>query len=126
MFHVIPHDVNEGLGNEGGGGGFGGFGGGGGPTLDPLVAINDPSKPLRSKLLAVPALRERYLGYVREIAERHLDWAVMGPKAQQYQALIAPVVKTDTRKLYSTDAFTSGVAELQRFVTELRAYLLRR
>ena len=124
VFHVIPHDVNEGLGN-GGGGGFGGFGGGG-PTLDPLVAINDPSKPLRSKLLAVPALRERYLGYVREIADKHLDWAVMGPKAQQYQALIGGVVKTDTRKLYSTDAFTSGVAELQRFVTDRRAYLLRR
>lgn len=124
VFHVIPHDVNEGLGNEGGGG-FGGFGGGG-PTLDPLVAINDPSKPLRSKLLAVPALRERYLAYVREIADRHLDWAVMGPKARQYQALIADVVKTDTRKLYSTDAFTSEVADLQRFVSERRAFLLRR
>ena len=123
VFHVIPHDVNEGLGNSGGGG-FGGFGGGG-PTLDPLVAINDPSKPLRSKLLAVPALRERYLGYVREIADRHLDWAVMGPKAQQYQALIAGIVKTDTRKLYSTEAFTSGVADLQRFVTDRRAYLRR-
>jgi hypothetical protein len=126
VFHVIPHDVNEGLGSGGGGGGFGGFGGGGGPTLDPLVAINDPSKPLRSKLLAVPALRERYLGYVREIADRHLDWAVMGPKAQQYQALIADYVKADTRKLYSTSAFTSGISEIQRFATDRRTFLLRR
>jgi hypothetical protein len=126
VFHVIPHDVNEGLGSGGGGGGFGGFGGGGGPTLDPLVAINDPSKPLRSKLLAVPALRERYLGYVRDIANRHLDWAVMGPKAQQYQALIADYVKADTRKLYPTSGFTSGVGDLQRFVTDRRAFLLRR
>ena len=45
-FHVIPHDVNEALGGDGGFGGFGG--GGGGPTLDPLVAVNDPGKPLRS------------------------------------------------------------------------------
>jgi len=123
VFHVIPHDVNEGLGNSGGGG-FGGFGGGG-PTLDPLVAINDPSKPLRSKLLAVPALRERYLGYVKDIADRHLDWAVMGPKVQQYQALIAEHVKADTRKLYPTEGFTSGVADLQQFVTARRAFLRR-
>jgi len=119
VFHVIPHDVNEGLGS--GGGGFGG----GGPTLDPLVAINDPSKPLRSKLLAVPALRERYLGYVKDIADRHLDWAVMGPKVQQYQALIAEHVKADTRKLYPTEGFTSGVADLQQFVTARRAFLRR-
>ena len=129
VFHVIPHDVNEGLGSGGGGGGgrggFGGFGGGGGPTLDPLVAINDPSKPLRSKLLAVPALRERYLGYVKDIADKHLDWAVMGPKVQQYQALIAEHVKADTKKLYSTDAFTSGVADLQRFVADRRTFLRR-
>ena len=73
----------------------------------------------------MPALRERYLGYVKDIADRHLDWAVMGPRVQQYQALIAEHVKADTRKLYPTDDFTSGVADLQRFVTERRAFLRR-
>ena len=67
-----------------------GFGpGGGGPTLDPLIGLNDPTKPLRSKLLAVPALRARYLAYVRDIAERWLDWKKLGPLARSYQALIA-------------------------------------
>src|SRR5207344_1215741 len=58
----------------------GGPGGPGGPgadaapkvdgvKLDPLVAANDPAKPMLSKLLAVPALRARYLGYVRDIAQ---------------------------------------------------------
>jgi hypothetical protein len=32
------------------------------------VAIADKSKPLLAKLLAVPALRQQYLGYVRDIA----------------------------------------------------------
>ena len=51
-FHVIPHDINEALMDEGR------FGfGGGGTSLDPLVGLNDTTKPLRSKLLAVPALR---------------------------------------------------------------------
>ena len=100
-FHVIPHDMNEGLTDEGGRG-FGRAAGipalvvrrmdllrlvalavlvdGGrrrardvrraSADLDPLVGLNDTTKPLRSKLLAVPALRQRYLSYVREIAEK--------------------------------------------------------
>ena len=54
--------------------------GGGGPDLDPLVGIDDATKPLRSKLLAVPALRERYLAYVRDIAQKWLDWNTLGPR----------------------------------------------
>jgi hypothetical protein len=37
------------------------------------------SKPLRSKLLAVPALRAKYLALVRDIADRWLDWNRIGP-----------------------------------------------
>jgi hypothetical protein len=158
-FHVLLHDVNEGLEDEGGPGrgrgpGFGppppgggpppdfggpgrgrGFGGGrGGPMgggfdLDPLVGLNDPSKPLRSKLLAVPALRDRYLAYVRDIAEKWLDWKTVGPMVQGYQALIAAEVKADTKKLYSTEAFetdlTTGEGSLKSFLEKRRAFLLK-
>ena len=137
----------------GGGGGRGrgrgnrGPGGGvkvNGVELDPLVAANDPDKPLLSKLLAVPALRTRYLGYVRDIAQRWLDWKKLGPIAQQYQALIAEEVKADTRKLDTTEAFFKGISEdlsteaanagaggghssisLKSFADQRRAYLLK-
>ena len=129
VFHIVPHDVNEGLGSGGGGGGGfgrrGGFGGEGGPDLDPLVSIDETWKPLRSKLLTVPALRTRYLGYMRDIAQRHLDWATMGPRARQLQALIAADVKIDTKKLYSTEQFASGLSGLQSFVERRRAFLLK-
>jgi hypothetical protein len=102
---------------------------GGGVDLDPLVGLDDASKPLRSKLLAVPALRERYLSYVREIAQKWLDWRTLEPRVQQYQALIADAVKADTRKLYSFEAFTSDVAgserSLKSFVDRRRAFLLK-
>ncbi len=163
-FHVIPHDMNEGLADEGGRGfgptpGFGdqgargqGASGPGGPPpdmmfgpgrgrggrgmfggasaeLDPLVGLDDTTKPLRSKLLAVPALRERYLSYVREIAQKHLDWKTLGPRVEGYQALIAEDVKADTRKLYSFEAFTAGLdgseKSLKAFVEKRRAFLLR-
>jgi hypothetical protein len=123
-FHIIPHDMNEGLGVGNGGGGRRGFGGGSGPSLDPLVAVDDPSKPLRSRLLAVPALRERYLSYVRDIAERWLDWKTLEPLVTKYQALIAADVKADNRKLFSTEAFTSDVAGLKSFADRRRTFLL--
>ena len=93
--------------------------------LDPLVGLTDSSKPLRSKLLAVPALRQRYLEYVRDIAEQWLDWQKLEPMAAQYQALIAADVKTDTRKLDSFEAFQGGIARLRSFVDQRRAFLLK-
>ena len=69
-----------------------------GATLDPLVGPDDPSKPLRSKLLAGPALRARYLGYVRDVANRWLDWKTLAPTVGSYHALIEQEVARDTRK----------------------------
>ncbi len=153
--HVLPHDMNEGLEEEGGGpgggpggppGGRGGFQlppgiqlppgfqfpttfGQAGAELDPLVGLDDMSKPLRSKLLAVPALRTKYLGYVREIADKWLDWRTLEPLIKQYQSVIAADVKADSRKLYTTAAFTSAVdrgdESLKSFVDRRRAFLLK-
>jgi hypothetical protein len=107
------------------GGRRGGFGGGSTVTLDLLVGLDDPSKPLRSKLLAVPALRARYLEYAREIATRWLDWNTLGPLVTSYQALIAADVETDTRKLASFQEFQAGVGALKRFADERRAFVLQ-
>ena len=121
------------------------FGGGRGPgggnvELDPLVVIDDASKPLLSKLLAVPALRANYLAYVREMANAWLDWNSLGPKVRLYAALIAEDVNVDTRKLDSYEAFERAVADesatsdaeageqgrsLRSFADQRRAYLLK-
>ncbi len=131
------------------------FGGRGGPNrrgpgpqlrvngveLDPLAMAADAEKPLISKLLAVPALRQRYLGYVRDIAEKWLDWNRLGPVAQQYHALIADEVKADTRKLDSFEDFEKSLTQdipgrgggpggggtigLKNFADQRRAHLLR-
>jgi hypothetical protein len=103
-----------GPGGGGFGGGFGGPGGGMGPRgggveLDPLVGIDDPTKPLRSKLLAVPALRAKYLEYVRTIAEKSLDWDKLGPLVERYRVMIEKEVEADTRKLESYEAFKRTV-----------------
>jgi hypothetical protein len=162
-FHLIPHDVNEtfaaggfmpgfGKGPKGGfekgpkkdgPGGKGPKGGpgfgprGGGHSLDPLIGMDDTSKPLRSRLLAVPSLRKRYLENVRSIAEQGLDWNKLRPVVAQYRALIEKEVEIDTRKLYSLAEFKNALADsapgkgapasrfsLRAFADQRRQYLL--
>ena len=111
-----------------------------GVELDPLVAAGDINKPLLSKLLAVPKFRERYLGYVKDIANKWLDWKTLGPIAERYAALIAADLKVDTRMLATLESFersVDGAAEptgaepgrgrsmsLKSFAEQRRAYLL--
>jgi spore coat protein CotH len=115
-FHAIPQDANETLREVEmmGGRGRGGFGGGGasggtsGVALDPLANAEDPEKALY-RLLQAPGLRAKYLGYVKDIAQKWLDWQTLGPLAAKYQAVIAEEIKLDNRKLDSTENFTRGV-----------------
>jgi len=146
VFHILPHDMNEAFRGPrpprgGGGGGFpgrpprGGRGGHGGPELDPLVGIDNPRMPLRSKLLAVPKYRTRYLQYVRTIAETTLTHKNLSPVIAQYRALMSDEVKIDTRKMSSHEAFLRTTAplgedgkaaegSLNEFITKRREYLL--
>lgn len=98
-FLATPHDANEGFRGRGGTG----------AQPDPLVGLTDTNKALRSRLLAVPALRDRYLAYVGDIAEKWLDWNRLGPIVERYQNLIADDVGKDTRKLDTIEAFRAGV-----------------
>ena len=83
---------------------MGGGGGGALTELDPLVGMDDLTKPLRSRLLQVPALRERYLMYVRTLGQE-MAWEKMGPFIARLHDTIAPRVAKDTRKAFSTEAF---------------------
>jgi hypothetical protein len=145
QFHVIPHDVNETF-KRAGGPGFERGARGSGVELDPLTGADDPAKPLLSRLLAVPRLREAYLRHVRTLAEEWLDWNRLGPTVQQLQSLIDAEVAADTRKLYPAAASQPAASRpavgevsagrrfgpggrgpelsLEDFVTQRRAYLL--
>lgn len=126
----------EGLGPDGRGPGGPRMGGGGGIELDPLVALNDNRKPLRSKVLAVPSLRTRYLEHVRTLAGEDLDWNKLGPVVAQFRQLIESEVQADTRKLESFEAFQRFTSPepapgargrelpLRSFADQRRAFLL--
>jgi spore coat protein CotH len=155
QFHIIPHDMNEAfhgpMGPSFGPPGAGppsdhGNAGqpeanserpprGMGMELDPLIGLDDPRKPLRSKLLAIPDYRQRYLQHVRALAAEELDWATLGPVVASFKSLIDDELRKDTRKLESYEAFlrvtanelTAGQGRetpLRFFADRRRAYLL--
>ena len=126
-------------GPSGPGGRSPGGGAGGNVELDPLVGLTDKSKPLRSRLLAVPSLKAKYLAHVKQIAEESLDWKTLGPVVDQYEKLIGMEIEADTKKLTSYAAFqqtVSGTASptgeqrgrphmgLKQFADQRRAFLL--
>lgn len=107
-----------------------------GVELDPLIGLTDTRKPLRSKILAVPAFRERYLKNIRTIAEKSLTWQALEPVISQYRQLIDKEVEADTRKLDSYDAFKKmtgtesitgerGQLSLKAFIEQRQKYLLQ-
>jgi hypothetical protein len=117
----------------------GNSGGNNGYRVDPLVGLYDTSKPLRSKLLAVPKYRAKYLSHVHEIADKWLDWKTLGPIVAERAKLIEKEVEADTRKLspfaefraatgLATEASDRGPGgsrhSLETFARERRAYLL--
>lgn len=109
-FHVIPHDANETIRPPEGGPGMRGMANmGNGMELDPFAGSQDSRRVLISRLLAVPSLRTKYLGYMRDIAEKWMTWDKLGPMAAKYQKLIEADVKADTRKLDSLEAFRNGL-----------------
>ena len=107
-------------------------GGSGGYELDPLVGLDQDRFPLRSKLLANDRLRERYLQYVKQIAEEHISWEHMGQRVEMARKLIEDEVQADTRKLMSLDDFenaTDGSSpaqprSLREFSEQRSQYLL--
>src|SRR5262249_58470480 len=107
----------------------------------PPTRVDAARQPLRSRLLAVPSLRKRYLEMVRTIAEKSFAWNKVKPVIDQYRALIEKEVEIDTRKLYSIADFRTSLADkvpagaagpggrgamlnLHNFFVQRRAYLL--
>jgi hypothetical protein len=81
-----------------------------GVELDPLVGLDDPSKPLRSKVLVVPSLRRKYLENIKTIADQSMAWEKIGPVIAQYRSLMDKEVELDTKKLGTYEAFVKATA----------------
>ena len=103
-----------------------------GYSLDPLTGIGNDRFPLRSRLLAVPKFKQKYLHYLKVMANKHLAWDSLKPEVEQVKKLIGKDVSADTRKLFTTQEFENATSvsakamsgSLQEFAEQRSRYLL--
>ncbi|MEZ4847366.1 MAG: CotH kinase family protein [Bacteroidia bacterium] len=90
----------------------------------PFYHADDANYPLLNRLLAVPAIRQRYLAHMRTLADELLDETTTHQIIDNYAAFIDSMVQSDPKKLESYNAFLSEVQELKTFVTNRRNSIL--
>ena len=89
----------------------------------PLKNVTNVNYPLLNKLLNVPEWRQRYLAHYRTILAESFNPTRLHPVLDTMNARIAALVAADTKKLYTTASYTSGVTSLKTFVTNRYNYL---
>lgn len=90
----------------------------------PFKNVTNANYPLLNKLLNIPEWRQRYLAHYRTILNDRFTPAYAHPLIDSINAQIASLVAADTKKLYTTAQYTSGVPALKTFITNRRNYLL--
>jgi hypothetical protein len=79
--------------------------------LDPLLHIDNPTKPLISKLLENEWYRKVYLSHVRTIVYEQFSSGKYEQRAKELQNLIQLAVVNDPNKLYTFDDFNRSLTE---------------
>ena len=86
------------------------------------------TRPVVARILSVPEWRARYLERVAMLAERELDWAVLGPRVERWRALLIEAVGADPF-LGDPEAFRSSLdgpgSSLKTIAEQRRQYLQR-
>lgn len=69
--------------------------------------FNATNKPLLSRVLAVPELRQRYMAHYRTVLAE-MNWDHFGPIFNAHRNLIDAAVQADSKKLYSYTLFQNN------------------
>ena len=93
-------------------------------TWSPFINANDIRFPLLNRLMAVPAIRQRYLAHLRTIIGDDLDQATANSLIDNYVEMIDPLVATDTKKIYTYAEFQTEKNVLKNFIQQRRDFLL--
>jgi hypothetical protein len=107
--HLMQYDGNESMGTA---------------NWSIFYRADDSSVPVMYRLLSIPQYRQRYLAHVRTILNSYFTEDLLNAKIDAYRALIEGEVAADTKKLYTTQAFQSGITTLKSFVKNRRTALL--
>ncbi len=96
---------------------------------EPLVFADEiETRPVIARIMSVPEWRELYLERLRLLAERELDWKILGERITLWRDLLMDAVDEDPF-LGDTRAFRSSLDgpdnSLKTIAEQRRNYLLR-
>jgi CotH kinase protein/Lamin Tail Domain len=104
--HLNQHDGNESFGVS-----FFGWPNNTLWELPPLHNKTDPEKPVLFRLLDVPEIQQRYFAHLRTLLEQDFRYDLMGPRFDQYKAMIDATVQADPKKIYSYQEFLDNFTQ---------------
>ncbi len=93
-------------------------------TWSPFYNQQDVRYPLLNRLLAVPAIRQRYLAHLRTIIADELGQADIDGQIEEYFQMIDGLVAADTKKIYSYQEFVNEKNTLKNLFQTRRNTLL--
>ena len=114
IFTVIPWDYNM---------SFGGYAGRGGssteiPIDEPVCGVTTDSRPLVSKLLAVPEYLEEYHGYIKTLTD---FMAGLENRISSLAEIIRPCIESDPSAFYTIEQFDSSLTYQEQPSTQAQS-----
>ncbi len=103
--HPIEHDGNESFTSAD-------------VAMTPVQGTGNVNRPVISRLLAVPELRQRYLAHLRTVLEESFHPDVLQPQVDAVRDLTAADLITDTKKNYTMAQYTNDVNSLKSFIRQ--------
>lgn len=108
--HPIEHDGNEAF-------------TAGDTSLSPVQGSTGTNRPVLSRLLGIPELRQRYLAHMRTILEEKFNPTIMNALIDRFHRLSVAAIMADTKKSYSMAGYTNDLTALRNFVRLRHTFL---
>mgnify|MGYP006079138541 CR=1 FL=1 len=110
QIHPIEHDGNEAFTV-------------GDSTLDPMEHEDNANRPVITKFLSDPELRQRYLAHYRTILNERFNSDYLDALIDEYYEVIVDEVELDPKKGYTLAAFETDIVNLKAHIQTRYNYL---
>ena len=94
-------------------------------SLSPVAGATLSARPVISKLLTIPELRQRYLAHMRTVLSEAFSPEVLHPEVDRLSALSVEALAADTRRGFLMATYTNELRALKTFISNRHQFLTR-